>query len=161
LVPRLSRTTLIPYTTLFRSEEMVEDAPLRVEHPAEREDARQRRDGPGNQEERGEDPDPRELEVQDPREEERQDELHVDGEPHVPERVDYGLAEGWVREERAVAVGVEGVPDTERHRVDHERREEGEERRREEEALRGAGAEEPGDERRRPQASAARRRAHA
>src|SRR5207249_11499910 len=143
--------TLFPYTTLFRSprhrgepefaEEMVEDAPLRVEHPAERENARQRRDGPGDQEERGEHPNPRELEVQDPREEERQDELHVDGEAHVPEGVDDGLAEGRVREERAIAVGVEGVPDAERHRVDHERREEGEERRREEEALRRAVAE--------------------
>src|SRR5439155_568071 len=59
-------------------------------------------------------------------------------------------------EKRAVAVGVEGVPDAERHRVDHERREEDEERRREEEALRGAGAEDQRDTRGRPAAPLAR-----
>ena len=115
----------------------VQDAPLRGHHPADGEDARQHGDGPRQEEDRGEEAGAAAVGVEDAGEQEGQEELHVDRDPHVDQRVDDGLDVDRVGEQDLVGVAVEGLGDLEVERVDDEGEEEDDQGQREQQPLAG------------------------
>jgi hypothetical protein len=64
-----------------------------------------------------------------------QEQLHVDGDPHVDEGIDDGLHVDGIVEQDLVGVAVEGLGDLEVERIDHEGQEEQDEGQREQQPL--------------------------
>ena len=115
--------------------DQVQDAPLRGHHPAHREDAGEHGNGPGQEEDRREEARRAVVALEQTREQERKEELHVDGDPHVDEGVDHRLDVDRVREQHLVGVAVEGLGDLEVERIGDEGQEERDQGEREEQPL--------------------------
>ena len=85
----------------------IENAPLRGHHPSDGEDAGEHGDGPREEEDGGEEAGGLALGVEHAREEEGEEELHIDGHPHVHHGVDDGLHVHGIAEQDLVGVAVE------------------------------------------------------